>query len=439
MIEAKGGSDMNLVRRTKQQGAVSLFVVVFSAMLFVAVTVGFTILMLSDQQESTDNDLAQSALDSAYAGTEDAKRVLAQYADCQERNLATVACTDIRTAIERNECNTINGALGAASDRSEQKVQQTETDDPAAALQQAYTCVKISPDTETFVGKTRNEGDIRLVPLKTDGAEFDIVRIDWLQREDMDLGSNDPEFGSLNDDEVPPAQRADYLRLPTKAEWRNENRGAVLRAGVMQYQPGAVNLNNMDDTARASFFYSSTTGLGGTKNTAFNLDNADLHRPLSSANQDNLEGKIANYPVEATCDESLTQGYMCTTYVQLPSGRDANTFHYLTLASMYRDTSFRVSLIDSTSSAECDDNSIVEIGCVKFKNVQPEIDVTGRANDVLRRVVSRVESADANEAPYPRVAVGSKSDICKNFVVTDDPDDYRDDAPTSSCPDLTRP
>lgn len=428
---------MSLGKRA-EQGAVSLFVVVFTALLFVAVTVGFTILMLSDQQESTDNDLAQSALDSAYAGTEDAKRVLAQYADCQERKLSTPTCIDIRQAIEANDCNTMNAALGASSDQSEQKVQQTETDDPAAALQQAYTCVKISPDTETYVGKTRDEADLRLVPLKTDGAAFDMVRIDWLLREDMDLGSEDPEFGELDDDEVPAAQRANYLRLPSKSEWRDEHRGAVLRAGVMQYEPGAVNLNEMDDSARAAFFYSSSTGLGGAKATAFNLDNADLHRPLTNPDTEGLESRIANYPVEAKCDESLTQGYMCTTYIQLPSGRNDNLFHYLTLASVYRDTSFRVTLLDTASTEECKDASIVEIGCVKFKNVQPEIDVTGRANDVLRRVVSRVESADASEAPYPRAAVGSGADVCKNFVVTDDPDDYRDDGP-SSCPDLTRP
>ena len=111
--------------------------------------------------------------------------------------------------------------------------------------------------------------------------------------------------------------------------------------------------------------------------------------------------------------------------MSLPSGTDPARFHYLTLASVYRDTSFEVRLLNGADT-------------VQFKNVQPEIDVTGRANDVFRRLVSRVESADASEAPYPRAALGSGRDICKDFVVTDDPDDYRSDAPTT-CADITRP
>lgn len=425
MIGIKGGSMRVINRYQRQQGAVSLFVVIFTALLFVAITVGFTVLMLSDQQQSTDNDLAQSALDSANAGTEDAKRVLAQYSDCVERNLNTGACASIRSALASSRCNTINAALGQSSDVSERKVQQTESNDKASALQQAYTCVKITPNTDTYVGKTRSEGDMRLIPLKTDGAPFDTVQISWLKREDMDLGSNNPQFQPLADySDVPLAQKADHLRLPTKAEWRNDHRGSVLRVGMMQYKPGAVDLNQIDDQARAIFLYSGQTSLSNTLAGAINLDDADMHRPLSSANQAGLDSKIYNYPQQAKC-ENVTQGYMCTTYIRVPSGMDASSLHYLTLASVYRDTSFEIRLINGTST-------------VQFKNVQPEIDATGRANDVFRRVVSRVESADASEAPYPRAALGVGSDICKNFVVTDDPDDYRSDAPTT-CVDITRP
>lgn len=408
----------------RQRGAVSLFVVIFTALLFVAVTVGFTILMLSDQQQATDNDLAQSALDSANAGTEDAKRVLAQYADCQERAITTGSCADIRRAVSENNCSTINRALGTGS-TAERKVQQTEGD-TSSALQQAYTCVKITPDTDTYVGKTRSEGDIRLIPLKTDGVPFDTIQINWLKREDMDLGGNNPQLTPLADfTDLSAAEKADYLRLPTKQQWRQEHRGAILRVGSLQYHPGAVNLSEIDDNARAAFLYPSNTGLGSTPALPINLESSDLHRPLASANQSNLDGKVANYPVEVRCDSTITTGALCSTFIRLPNASDSSLFRYLTLASVYRDTSFEIRLLSGTNT-------------VKFKNVQPEIDVTGRANDVFRRLVSRVESADASEAPYPRAAVGSGSDICKNFVVTDDPNDYRSDAPTT-CPDLKTP
>lgn len=431
MIEAKGGWMKNQQKRDRQTGAVSLFVVIFTALLFVAVTVGFTVLMLSDQQQSTDNDLAQSALDSANAGTEDAKRVLAQYSDCQERGSNSGACANIRTALEANQCNTVNAALGSPSDQSERKVQQTETDDNAAALQQAYTCVKVTPNTDTYVGKTRSEGDIRLVPLKTDGVAFNTVEINWLKRDDINLEGGDPEFTPLPDySGITDQNQANaYLRLPTKADWRDGRRGSVLRVGAIQYQPGSVNLNDLDDKARAVFLYSGSTGISGAITGAINLDTADLHRPLTSPNQTGFDSKIYNYPSEVRCG-NVTEGYMCRTFVSLPSGMDTTQSHYLTLASIYRDTSFEIRLLNTTLSS--DDKT------VQFKNVQPEIDVTGRANNVFRRVVSRVESADASEAPYPRAALGVNGDICKDFVVTDDPDDYRSDAPTT-CADITRP
>lgn len=337
-------------KRYTEKGAVSLFVVIFTALLFVAVSVGFTILMLSDQQQATDNDLAQSALDSANAGTEDAKRVLAQYADCEERADTSSACNSIRTAVSRNQCNTVNAALGSSSDQSERKVQQTEAaDDTSRALQQAYTCVKITPNTDTYVGKTRNEGDIRLIPLKTDGAAYTTVQINWLKRDDLDLGSGEPQFAPLADyNDIPAAEKANYLRLPTKAQWREDRRGAVLRVGSMQYKPGAVNLGEIDDNARAVFLYSSNTGLGTSPANAINLENADFHRPLTNPNQSGLEGKIANYPAEVRCNPAATEGFLCSTFVQLPASGDNSLFRYLTLASVYRNVSFEITCSTAT-------------------------------------------------------------------------------------------
>ena len=48
-------------KNARQSGAVSLFAVIFGAMLLTIVTIGFIKLMIMDQRQSSDNDLSQSA------------------------------------------------------------------------------------------------------------------------------------------------------------------------------------------------------------------------------------------------------------------------------------------------------------------------------------------------------------------------------------------
>lgn len=417
MINTKGGIMKGRQnRQAREKGAVSLFVVMFTAMLFVAVTVGFTVLMLTDEQQASDNDLAQSALDSANAGAEDAKRVLAQYTDCIERgmDMSVGDCNMIQTAVQAQECNTIGRAAGDSSS-DERMVETTVGRDEA--LQQAYTCVKITPNTESYVGTTRSEGDIRLIPLKTDGVSVTKVTIEWLAPADLTNVSppTDAELESEPQSDVPVGQVPKTIKLPKRDEWITAKQGSILRVGSIQYQPGDINLTEIDDQSRAVFLYPDEV-VSGVTLPDVDLNMVDMHRPLTSASDD-LGAATPSSPQPSSCRLDGSYGeYLCKTTITLPVAADpATTLRYITVASLYRNTSFQVKMYDGDA---------IPANLVLFRNVQPEIDVTGRANDVFRRTVSRVESADASEAPYPRAALGSMGDICKNYLITDDPDDY---------------
>lgn len=375
---------------TNQRGAVSLFVVIFTALLITTITISFMQLMVRDQQQATYSDLSDSAYDSAIAGVEDAKRALLARQECGDDG--SPRCVLVRDAIGAGECNTLHRIYGGDTN-GETMIQQDEGD---RRLEQAYTCVKITSNTEDYLGTFDSANTATVIPLRSVNS-FDRIKISWYLSESGG-NVNLPEMSGNN---VLPPVGDESTRWP-------EDRPALLRAQL---------INGGDhNTFRLSDFNSSTYS-----NTLFLMPARAGSEPFDFAGLDGRQTGNA-MPQGVTCRSSVESGrYACEATITInehENGRiSANRQTvFLNLAAFYRSTDYKVELFMGGQR-------------IAFAGVQPEVDSAGRANDLVRRVVSRVEMG--NTFNYPVAALETSGNLCKDFSVTTDERDY--DSSNTTC------
>jgi Tfp pilus assembly protein PilX len=373
----------------KQNGAVSLFVVIFTMLLISIITVGFVRLMLRDQQQATTTDLSQSAYDSSLVGVEDGKRAILRYQSICAADITPgkALCAAAAAVINKTTCN--DGLANVATVKDNQVYVQSNEN--ANTLDQAYTCVKMNLQTPNYLG-TLQSNQSKVVPLvTTPGSRFNTVTLDWYSSQDVGSSSN------LTTD----LQSLGSAKLPLFGTW-SPNRPSLMRAQLMQFG-NSFTLDNFDNNATATESNANTLYLYpsskvGNSNKSFGaLDIRKSYTPGSG-------------PQAVTCLNSVASGnYACSVTLTIPDPiGGGNRTTYLRLSAFFNQTHYRLTLGNSGVT-------------VPFDGVQPQIDSTGRANDLFRRVQSRVEIIDP---AYPDGEVDITGSLCKDFTITDKPVDY---------------
>lgn len=365
------------------RGGVSIFIVVFTALMVTIVTASFVQIVLRNQQIASNNDLSQSAYDSAMAGVEDAKRALVALRDC-ENDPADTCENPIRTALNSNDCDTL-GQAGVVAFNSDNEVMVG-----AEEQNQAYTCVKVQLNTED-VSKEIEEGTPVVIPLKS-STPFDTVRLSWFSVEDLDGGTLDIPSTS-----VPPT-------LPKQANW-SPYTPPLMRAQLIQFRQDNLQLSQFaDGNARTLFLFPSSSGI-----TSHDFG-TDLRMDPATAR---------NEPRATLCSSTNlsddTIGYACSIELELPNpvGGSANDREaYLQLLSIYNRTTLKVELLNGSTE-------------VAFNGVQPEVDSTGRASDLFRRVRAKLTVTNGARDPFlPNAALSVEGNLCKDFFITNTNDEY---------------
>ncbi len=394
MIRYEQKNDSNM---TYQRGAVSLFVVIFTALLVTIISVSFIALMIQGQRQATAEDLSRSAYDSAQAGVEDAKRALVEYSTaCSNGNVQR--CADLDAIFKQSSCQTLQNAGIANTTEKEVVIKQQEGD---KQLQQAYTCVTLATDSPDYIG-TLDTSTSRLVPLRG-VSDFNRITLEWFMESDLQKNDDDSTPATVK---LPMTAGA---QLPVLSDWPN-NQPALVRSQLIQFGTSGFRLTDFDNSvdgksnANTLFLYPSGVIDEGVPEGTFNFTN-DVRKSKDTRNLSQVK-----------CSTTFTAYYSCKATINLPQAigqNNASRNAYLRLTALYSSgNNFRVQLFNNATQ-------------VNFASVQAIVDSTGRANDQFRRVQSRVE-LDGSAFPYPEAAVEVTGNLCKTFLVTDNPADYSD-------------
>ncbi len=268
----------------------------------------------------------------------------------------------------------MSAALAAGNPIKEQTTCKQGNYDPGTlGVGVEYTCILVNPIVSQIV-TTANETSSKVIPINlvaSNGTNFNTgnkltLNFTWSAKTG---GDPNPVLCST---------RGDFTTTAS-----NNCGYPLLRVDIMSTK----NLPSI-----------SAAGLAGNTSSFF-------MQPVSSGLSTPSLPSFATkgYIVEAPCS-SVTA--TCTGSVSF-TGNAMTTLYYTRITTLYGDTE-RV-VIDAV-------NSLSE--SAYFKDAQAQVDVTGRAQDVLRRVQVTVPLQQFDNSLIPQGAVHSTADVCKQFSIS---------------------
>lgn len=431
-----------------KKAAASIYVVLFTTVLLSVITLSFIRIVLSENFQTTNTDLSQSAYDSALAGTEDAKIALLKYHDClsrgftanrskvneNERDVCENIIRDMEDFIASDSCDTVSKVLGRLVQNNSGSViidtvtslndKNTGGDGVSKTLSQSYTCVKIKQNIKDYVSTLDYDNRSRVIPLRVKNIdEIKSISLSWhsINRNNahnsnlrglkfQEKGVLENGTRRLGEPFNPPALKLEYTQTDAQKD-ANGDLKDMFALGHFYSSRGAENTDR-------GFMFLKPTDQQVSNESTHNINKTENSFASSNDNAYN------NF-VEVFCDpngrnigggENGTENnYMCNAVIKLPrpfldKKRSQNsTFLRVSLPYADMSTEFSLKLCTEENGTNCESD---------FGAVQAVIDATGRATDFYRRIESRVELADTN-FPYPENAISTPSgDFNKNFRTT---------------------
>lgn len=409
-----------------ESGQASMVTVAMFMMLFAAIAVSFTFVVISASRQALNDSLQSSAKIAAESGVEDAKRLIVycynkrsggSYTTPDAQQLCPQVIGKLSTDLEGMGCDEILNLMQGKgiSDVEEEggrgyRVKVGNNSGGKNENNEYYQCLKIATKTDNYQGMVNNLGKSIIVPLRVvdknnNAAVIASLEIEWHRNVNGNDGDNQAEMHGAEGTGLPPA-----------TTWSSYNRPAVLRVervGVPK-KAGGFSLNDLADSDTALTLRPSVNKKVGN----YRLGDYKPQYPFNDRNKiapnsqyhDQHGNKTA--PIaEAACTDGggSNNEYACKTTFYGEPLDTVNTDYYLRINAIYRSTHFKITAYDKNGKK------------LYFDGVQPLVDVTGRSSDSFSRIQARLKpSFDKNADStnwWPEYVIDTNGKVCKDIEV----------------------
>ena len=422
-----------------KKGVASFYIVVFSTLVLVVVAASFAAVIVSEITRTSNDDLSQSAYDSALAGVEDAKVAFADYQRCVEAGevAATrivddgmVTCGEIIYWMNKKNvnCYMVGHILGRIPESSPNENDNGEVSlgittsgsgSNTSVLNQAYTCVTMETELPDYRSTISAAHQTRLVKIRftqDEAAILDHIKLSWyVVKPDTKTVFAEPKEVAGNPVAAFRPKVETQMIVPPTVEMQ------LLQTSQSFSVDQVIGRTQNGQTDRATLYLVPTNSEKVNRKSVSASEVASTNDP-----------QIKNSPYLIRCDgEDTNEEFVCNTDIYLPEPIDGNrsgdTF-MIALSLPYRqpETDFSVEFYCNKGMQKCGEIMSTngnDTGLMILHDAQVEVDSTGRANDLFRRVKVRLETQDV-AFPYPIYALqvlngkDSNYQLIKNMIVT---------------------
>lgn len=374
---------MKRTSKRNQRGMASIMITMITMMVISLIVLGFANVARRERGQSLDRQLSTQAFYAAESGIEDARKVIEA---AVTNGVAVPGKTD---CTQSAPLTAPNGQPLPTYPEGDRMVLQDNV---------SYSCMLVNPNP-TSLQYNGVDADSTVIPVKASNGRVSRIEVKWSPSAKPEAcartdGNNGPGCAAGNtrclDGNINTAGNGDRFMVP----FNNWNcLYGLMRMDIVPTEPQAgigLSRNRLLNGTVAGWFVPTQS------NSASGSINFENRYNANMASNGNPQPNV----IKADCE---TGPYgTCSAIINnlAPSNE-----YVLRLSSMYEPSNVTVTA-QITGGAPAN-----------LTGAQAVVDVTGKAQDVLRRIVARIP-VNASRGQVPGYAIQSNGSLCKRFEVT---------------------